>query len=191
MLALDQRYKILFTMLRAAIYDPQHACSVQETDQAEQILVPTEILWDAFFKMFAALKATDQQTSKNITAIQADISNFVTLYRRQIGRPTPKIHCLEAHVVDFIRQHFCSWALAEEGGESVHHSWANVKLQTSHLPGYKRKYELMDEYWQRGQHPAVEQTFSRIMTEGRQRRPHNRKRQKFSMAQKTCVVDVN
>ena len=69
---------------------------------------------------------------------------------------TPRLHMLEDHVVEFVRK----WGLgigiySEQGGESIHAEFNNLKTQFWHMHGTKRLQSMMKEHYLRN-NPLVQ-----------------------------------
>ena len=66
----------------------------------------------------------------NIYILEADINTFMVFLRVNWPKVniSPKLHMLEDHVVDFIRNWHVGFGFyGEQGGESIHHEFKRMK----------------------------------------------------------------
>lgn len=160
----------------------------KERLEAEVIFEKTKVLWTAFFRYHKLLKVMSLFGNDQLAKLQDAISQFSKIYRDFFpGVVTPKFHFLEAHVVDFVREHRCSWPYAEEAVESAHHWIKSLKLANSHMIGKKKQLQAFILAWQRMQNPRSKNLCSNVMERGRLRKRHARPlRTKFSFDKKVC-----
>lgn len=62
--------------------------------------------------------------------VEKHIDDFMSLYRDSfpLATITPKLHLLEDHVVDFVRQHRVGFGfLGEQGAESIHAKFNGIR----------------------------------------------------------------
>ena len=86
-----------------------------ERDKAEGFLIKTSTTFSAYFELLKAMKTMKKYSDQDIIDIERKVRNFSEKYRLYIPGPvTPKMHELEAHLVDSIKHFRCSWPFSEE-----------------------------------------------------------------------------
>ena len=140
-----------FMMLLASIMDeiaPHHdlLCSgdIEEGstwNEIEDLLARYRGMWDAFADLYAAVKTSGYIDDMRLALIEKLHPRFCTIFESVvcIKEPPPKFHCINAHLLDLIRRHRCSWALSEEGLESSHHILRILHEQNARRCGFEAK----------------------------------------------------
>ena len=85
-----------------------------------------------------------------LLSTETEIDKFLCFFRKtfQDASFPPKLHVLKEHVIPFMRKwHFPLGFFGEQGGENVHHEFAQVASTFFHVkPATSRPKKTMEEH---------------------------------------------
>jgi hypothetical protein len=179
-------YQHFITKLKTTLDFMKSQLSEDEFQKGKAFLLQLEQVFASFFTLFGLVKTTKKLTMSDASDIEQAVLLLSARYRKLVPGPvTPKFHAIEAHIVDFVTKFGCSWPLSEEGVESAHHWIRLFREKTSHVTGFKRKYESFIGHWTANQSMSGRAEMDMVMKLGRKHkyapRP-NRKKREFSDA---------
>ena len=133
-----------------------------------------------FVYLLSLVKTTDKLSMSDARDIEQAVLLLSARYRKLIPGPvTPKFHAIVTHIVDFITKF--GWSLSEEGVESAHHWIRLFREKTSHVTGFKRKYESYIGHWTANQSMSGRAEIDEVMKQGLKHkyapRPNRKKRE--------------
>ena len=110
-------------------------------NEIEQLLQNYREMWNLFADLYEAVKTPGYIDDSRLALIENLVPQFSAVYETLvcIKEPPPKFHCIQHHLLEFIRRHRCTWALSEEGLESSHHIIPILHEQNSRRCGYEAK----------------------------------------------------
>mmetsp|Transcript_12910 Transcript_12910/g.22939 ORF Transcript_12910/g.22939 Transcript_12910/m.22939 type:complete len:227 (+) Transcript_12910:444-1124(+) len=134
-------------------------------------------VWELFFKFYVAAKSSAPIDDTRYRELKQMKDDFFAAYRDVLRKETviPKMHMLEAHLLQFAQIAGTLWAYCEEGLESSHRFQKTVRERSDRGQcGMKRKHKAMHAQMAVKQDRELVKKQQKMDDAGRQRKKHTK-----------------